>query len=236
VIPPDIDSAAEWPPFYKATFGKIDEERKRLLLEMAVAEFAQKGFNAANINEIAKRSGISIGSMYSYFESKEALFLTIIDEGYRVLREALTEAEAATEASDKAGAEGIVSLFARLLHSSRDYARKYPELTQIYLDATTQGLAPLSGRLSYRLETITASLYQRSIAASKAAGTIRQELDAGALAFYLDNLLIVFQFSFASDYYRDRMRIFAGDSVDADDGEGLIASLVDLVRRSVAPG
>ncbi|MFZ4615130.1 MAG: TetR/AcrR family transcriptional regulator [Rectinemataceae bacterium] len=232
MIPPDIDSAAEWPPFYKATFGKIDEERRRLLLEMAVAEFAQKGFNAANINEIARRSGISIGSMYSYFESKEALFLTIIDEGYRVLKEALTEAETAAKAAD----EDIIGLFARLLTSSRDYARKFPELTQIYLDATTQGLAPLSGRLSYRLETITASLYQRSIAASKAAGTLRKELDAGALAFYLDNLLIVFQFSFASDYYRDRMRIFAGDSVDADDGEGLIASLVDLVRRSVAPG
>jgi len=213
-------------PFYKATFGKIDEEKKRLVLDTALREFAEKGYNAANINDIVRKAGISMGSMYSYFASKEALFLTIIDEGYRILGRALAEAEA--ECVD------LVSLFRKLLQQSRDYSRRYPELTQVYLDATTQGLSAMSSRLSYRIETITAGLYRRVIAASKAAGTIRADIDAGALAFFLDNLLVTFQFSFSSDYYRARMRIFAGDAVLDDGGEALIDSLVELVRRAVS--
>ncbi len=43
------------------------------------------GFSAANINVMAKNAGISIGSMYNYFESKENLFLAVVDYGYKVL-------------------------------------------------------------------------------------------------------------------------------------------------------
>ncbi|MGL6107794.1 TetR/AcrR family transcriptional regulator, partial [Romboutsia sp.] len=61
--------------FCKPTFNNIPNEKRNRILEEAEKEFAQKGFIGANINKISKNAGISIGSMYSYFESKEDLYL-----------------------------------------------------------------------------------------------------------------------------------------------------------------
>lgn len=213
--------------FHKDTFEKIDDERRKRVLDVAIAEFAAKGYSAATVNDMARKAGISIGSMYSYFASKEDLFLTVIDSGYVVLERALTEAES--------GTTDPFELFGRLLGKARDYARSHPELNQIYIDMATQSLAPLSGRLSYSLESVTAGLYRRALKAGRASGQIRTDLDPGVIAFFLDDLLIAVQFSFASDYYRERLRILAGDAVFDDDGEALIAALVRLVRSALAP-
>ncbi|PKL18747.1 MAG: hypothetical protein CVV49_04625, partial [Spirochaetae bacterium HGW-Spirochaetae-5] len=77
--------------YHTETFEKIPESKRKLILEAAVIEFSSKGFNAANINVIAKNAGISIGSMYQYFDSKENLFLTAIDDGYRIIEHSLSE-------------------------------------------------------------------------------------------------------------------------------------------------
>lgn len=73
------------------TFDRIAEEKQQAVIDAAVKEFAANGFKAANINTIAEQAGISVGSMYSYFPSKEALFLTVIDRGGRILQKALKE-------------------------------------------------------------------------------------------------------------------------------------------------
>jgi AcrR family transcriptional regulator len=70
---------------FKDGFEKIAEEKQKRIMDAGIIEFAAKGFIAANINIIAKNAGISIGSMYNYFDSKESLFLTIADYGYGVL-------------------------------------------------------------------------------------------------------------------------------------------------------
>jgi AcrR family transcriptional regulator len=51
------------------------------LLEAAAAEFAARGLDAANINEISLAAGLAKGTVYNYFPSKEALFLAVIEHG-----------------------------------------------------------------------------------------------------------------------------------------------------------
>ena len=58
---------------------KISESKRDRILAIATTE-SRKGFKGANINEIARKANISIGSMYTYFETKENLYLTVIDE------------------------------------------------------------------------------------------------------------------------------------------------------------
>jgi AcrR family transcriptional regulator len=48
-------------------------ERRRQILEAALAVFSEKGFNAANVSDVAARAGVSQGTIYWYFESKEEL-------------------------------------------------------------------------------------------------------------------------------------------------------------------
>ena len=56
------------------------DERRQLLLSAALDEFFESGFSAARIEDIAQRASLSKGTVYLYFDSKEALFLALIED------------------------------------------------------------------------------------------------------------------------------------------------------------
>jgi AcrR family transcriptional regulator len=49
------------------------EERSQQILDAAVAVFSQKGYHTANVSDVAAKAGVSQGTIYWYFESKEEL-------------------------------------------------------------------------------------------------------------------------------------------------------------------
>lgn len=55
------------------------EARPDEILDAALAEFTERGFDAARMEDVAKRAGLSKGGVYLYFESKEALLKALID-------------------------------------------------------------------------------------------------------------------------------------------------------------
>jgi AcrR family transcriptional regulator len=54
-------------------------ERYRAILEAACAEFAQRGFERANVNTIAEQVGVAKGTLYNYAASKQDLFLQSVE-------------------------------------------------------------------------------------------------------------------------------------------------------------
>lgn len=54
-------------------------EKKQLILEASIAEFAEKGVSKTKIVDIAKRANIGKGTVYEYFSSKEAIFMEAMD-------------------------------------------------------------------------------------------------------------------------------------------------------------
>ncbi len=49
------------------------------LLDAGLAVFADRGYGAASVEEIARRAGVSVGSVYAHFTSKEKLFLALVE-------------------------------------------------------------------------------------------------------------------------------------------------------------
>jgi len=60
--------------------GKIREERRSQILDAALDAFAQKGFHDTKVSEIAARAGVSQGTVYWYFKSKEELFQAVFKD------------------------------------------------------------------------------------------------------------------------------------------------------------
>lgn len=56
------------------------ERKKTEIIENALTCFAEKGFQAATIDDIVKLSGISKGSIYTYFKSKEDIYISLMNE------------------------------------------------------------------------------------------------------------------------------------------------------------
>ena len=56
-------------------FLNLPQEKQERILDAAMKEFAQKGFEKASTNEIIKEAGISKGLLFHYFSNKKNLYL-----------------------------------------------------------------------------------------------------------------------------------------------------------------
>lgn len=66
-------------------YEEIRNEKKRAIMNVALDLFANEGFYSTSISRIAEKANISKGLMYNYFESKEELLNTILDDGFKRL-------------------------------------------------------------------------------------------------------------------------------------------------------
>lgn len=57
------------------------DARPSELTAAALDLFVEKGFSATRLDDVAKRAGVSKGTLYLYFDNKEALFKAVIEEG-----------------------------------------------------------------------------------------------------------------------------------------------------------
>lgn len=212
--------------YHKATFENISEEKRRTILDVAVNEFATKGFENANINTIAKKAQVSVGSLYKYFDTKSDLFLTSVNYGISSLEEILY---AINETDDD-----VIVKLEKLLQEAISFSRKNAVMIKLYNEFTTERNAELGKKLADRMETITANAYKTAIIQGQISGEIRTDIDPGMAAFMLDNLLVTFQFSYACDYYCERYKIYAGDDIFQKD-EFAVRNIVKFVKAALKP-
>jgi AcrR family transcriptional regulator len=55
------------------------EETRARIIESAIKLFSNRGYNAASVDDICAEASISKGAFYHHFESKQALFLALLD-------------------------------------------------------------------------------------------------------------------------------------------------------------
>lgn len=58
---------------------KTNNLRRAHILEAAIKVFAEKGFHAATIKDVATQAGVADGTIYNYFENKTALLMGVLD-------------------------------------------------------------------------------------------------------------------------------------------------------------
>lgn len=81
---------------------QMREKRRKQILDSALAVFGQKGFHASNVSDVAAHAGVSQGTIYWYFDSKEELFdAAIMDFFTSFGAEMMTALHGSETASDK---------------------------------------------------------------------------------------------------------------------------------------
>lgn len=149
----DVASAAKVP--------RTERGRRtlRAILDAAAAEFGEKGFHEGSVSGITRRAGVALGSFYTYFDSKDAVFRALVRDMSDQVREHV--GPALRGARDQIDAER-----AALLAFIR-FARTHKEIYRIIDEA--EFVDPASFRHHY------ASTAER-IAARLRAGAERGEL------------------------------------------------------------
>jgi AcrR family transcriptional regulator len=143
----------------------------RKLLDAAAEEFGEKGFHEASVSSITRRAGVALGSFYTYFDSKDALFRALVADMSEKVR---TSARSALHQG-----MGALEIERAALAAFLRFAAEHKEVYRIIDEA--EFVDPASYREHY--ETIAARIHDR-LRAGSASGAFRDglgELEAWAL-------------------------------------------------------
>ena len=141
--------------------------RKELILRSAAKVFAEKGFSTATVRDIADEAEMLSGSLYYYFDSKEAMveevLVEYLDEMIRLYHAAVAEAD-----SPSAALEQLIAHALRGLVNSRE------EVTILQNDwHYVRPMQSIANR-NYQVETV----WLETIRAGIESGSLRGDLDA----------------------------------------------------------
>ncbi len=160
VSAPDVESETGNPD--KVPRTERGRRTLRKLLDAAAIEFGERGFHEASISGITRRAGTALGSFYTYFDSKDAIFRALVADMSGRVRDHVAPA--------MEGATGAIDAEARALAAFLRFARAHQEIYRIVDEA--EFVDPESFRNHY------ASTAER-IAARLAAGAEAGELRGG---------------------------------------------------------
>lgn len=141
----------------RARTAEAKDQRRQRLVEAALDEFSERGFAAARMEDIASRAGLSKGTLYLYFDSKEGLFEELIDtiavpnvERIEELARAAPSATQAIEAFlEVAGQLVRESKLPRVVKTLIADSGAFPELVSRYrTDVLDRVLAAFAGVLA----------------------------------------------------------------------------------------
>ncbi|MEJ0064909.1 MAG: TetR/AcrR family transcriptional regulator [Caulobacteraceae bacterium] len=131
------------------------------ILEAALGVFAETGFAAAKLTEIARRAGVSKAALYLYFETKEDLFRAVARGLVTPNLTAMAEALEASETPFAQLAPALLSGAAGLLADGRAFSigrmviaesRNFPDLARIWREDVVEQVLGLIGGLIARAQ------------------------------------------------------------------------------------
>lgn len=151
----------------RSTGSPTGMARKELILRSAAKVFAEKGFSTATVRDIADEAEMLSGSLYYYFDSKEAMveevLVEYLDEMIRLYHAAVAEAD-----SPSAALEQLIAHALRGLVNSRE------EVTILQNDwHYVRPMQSIANR-NYQVETV----WLETIRAGIESGSLRGDLDA----------------------------------------------------------
>ena len=204
-------------------FEKQNKDKQKRIIEAAILEFSEKGFENANTNKIARNANISVGSLFKYFNNKTDLFLYIVK---------LAEAELESQIhSVLSMGKGFFETVGMILSLIDEYSKTDKALVRLYYEMTSIGQSSLVETVVSTLEKVAGSEYKTIIKKAQDRGEIRADVDPAVVAFILDNIFMSLQFSYAMPYYQLRKRLFVGEDID---DKKIIQETMSILRNALS--
>jgi TetR/AcrR family fatty acid metabolism transcriptional regulator len=157
-------------------------DRRRQILGAAVKVFAEKGFHAARVGDIAEEAGVAYGLVYHYFKSKDELLETIFRTTWTDMLARVRE----VEASGAPATEAVRQVTALLLRTWR----RDPDLVRVLVREVTR-----SQHVQREVQEISEAMevLENIVRRGQEAGEFQRELEPrlAAVVFYgaLDEVL-----------------------------------------------
>lgn len=210
--------------FPKQTFFNLPENKRQRVVDVAVEEFSERGYQQASINSIVSRLNIAKGSIYQYFENKRSLFLFVFNQGISVVR--LTLKAVKRESRD----DDFFTRVRKSLMAGVEFIEKHPSLYRIYLRILFEHDSPLRQDLLQTIRVFSREFLLSLLEEGQNRGEVRKDIDPNIAVFILDAVLDRF------------LQVYALPQLDSDfnlghrdKAEEKVNGIVALLRQGFAP-
>ena len=152
-------------------------ERRRQILDAAVAVFARQGFNQCRVSDIADEAGVAYGLVYHYFRSKDEVLDTLFLERWNVLLQVIRD----LDGRDLPAREKLAAIASFIV----DSYRHDPDLMKVIIVEVTRA-ANSFGRTHLGQIREAYDLIEAIVAKAQAGGEFKDTVTPrfAALAFY----------------------------------------------------
>jgi AcrR family transcriptional regulator len=166
-------------------------QRERRILRAAEALFARRGFAATSMEDVARRAGLAVGTLYNYFPSKTELALAL-------LRRETEAALAAGEAVCGAPPEDAVAAVAALLDVYVDLVARHgrDRVRQLVVAFVTRA-GPI-GRAAFEMDLRLLGQLAGLLGRLAAAGKLAPQVEPGRAAVTLYGIYLTWLLAFAA--------------------------------------
>ena len=127
----------------------------RALLDAAAIEFGERGFHDASISGITRRAGIALGSFYTYFDSKDAVFRALVTDMSAQVRDHVAPAVKAAPDGIAAERAGLAQ-FIGFVREHKEIYRIIDEAEFVDADSFRRHYASTAERIEQRMKAAAA--------------------------------------------------------------------------------
>ncbi|MEW6376656.1 MAG: TetR/AcrR family transcriptional regulator [Thermodesulfobacteriota bacterium] len=207
------------------TFFNLPEEKQKRVIDIAIEEFSEKGYEGASTNRIVSKLGIAKGSIYQYFTNKKSLFLYIFDYAVELVRKRLKQVK--SETKDDPFFERI----RKSLLAGIDFVEQHPSIYRIYLKMMFEREAPFRHELLQKIRLFSSEYLSSLLIEGKERGEIRKDIDLKMAVFILDAMMDRFLQAYAVPFLDSGVRIYR---IEREIIEERVDEIVEILRRGLA--
>ncbi|MDI6453254.1 TetR/AcrR family transcriptional regulator [Peloplasma aerotolerans] len=173
----------------KDTFMNLPFEKQSLILDVAIKEFHDKGYDLASISSIVEKAQIAKGSFYQYFEGKDDLFKHIVV----IINDKKTQfAHPVILTFDQLN---FFDWFKKMLFATFEFLKSYPVLAKISVDfwkhSSTHTKERILGEEMNRTHEFLTVFIEKAVQKNE----LRNDISIEYLARYISS-----QLAFFNDY------------------------------------
>lgn len=164
----------------KQTFFNLPDGKREKIIDCAIDEFAERGYEGASISRMVARAGIAKGSFYQYFEDKEDLYGYIID--YALVSQKIRVSD---EESVKLAGITLTEFLRLLLKRMVTEFSNKPTILKIGMDFLRHQHGTVQKRIFEKYRPLSDDYFQHFIRAEKSRGEIDVNVDDNILGLML---------------------------------------------------
>ena len=210
-------------PHHTQTFDNIPAEKRDRILRAAVLALGSGGIGGARMGDIAREAGVSHGSVFSYFPTKDDMVRAVVERGMAM--------QADRFAPSDSGA-GFGEAVREVFRGAWELASAEPELISLWLSLSLAENARFADAI-LPLEKDAADRWLVLAERGKAEGAVNAAADTRAVAYLLDALAAQLMKSRASPLERRKLEQFIGEGLCGDAPALVADTVLELLRARV---